>query len=155
MMWRRDRVVVVSWLWCAMLVALVSGCAELTSAFTSGVDRTFLQKVKDLKAYQLKVIDDFTAGPGKQWDQAKVDSACTQGNTMFQEAAAYAEGKGSDRKAAVDLLHDVFKKNCEFLGRGTLLSAAASTELKQEVESNYANAIAGECSRASGSPTTC
>jgi hypothetical protein len=148
-MWRRDRVVV-GWLWLVLLAALVSGCATL-----AGVDRTFLQKLDGLKTYQMSFIDEFTAGPGKQWDQAKLQGACEQGNSLFQEAAAYAEGKGGDRKAQVDLLHDVFKKNCEILGRGSLLSPAASAQLKEEVQSNFADAIAGECSHASGSPATC
>lgn len=149
-MWRRDRVVV-GWLWLVLLAAVASGCALLTS----GVDRTFLQKLDGLKTYQMNFIDEFTAGPGKQWDQAKLEGACVQGNGLFQEAAAYAEGKGGDRKAAVDLLHDVFKKSCETLGKGSLLSPAASAQLKEEVQSSYADAIAGECSHASGSPATC
>lgn len=149
-MWRRGRVVV-GWLWLALLGLVVGGCASLTS----GVDRSFLEKLDGLKAYQMNFIDEFTAGPGKQWDQARVQSASAQGNGMFQEAAAYADGKGGDRKAAVDLLHDVFKKNCEFLGGGALLSSAASEQLEEEVESNYADARAGECARASGSPATC
>lgn len=148
-MWRKDRVVV-GWFWLALLGLLAGGCATLTS----GVDRTFLAKLDGLKAYHMSFIDEFTAGPGKQWDQARVQGACSQGNGMFQEAAAYAEGKGGDRKAAIDLLHDVFKNNCEVLGRGTLLSGAASQQLKEEVEGNYADARAGECSRA-GLPATC
>jgi hypothetical protein len=122
---------------------------------TSGVDRTFLEKLDGLKAYHMNFIDEFTAGPGKQWDQARLQSACARGDGMFQEAAAYAEGKGGDRKAAVDLLHGVFKNNCEILGRGALLGSTASEQLKEEIEGNYADARAGECARASGSPATC
>jgi hypothetical protein len=149
-MWRRDRVAV-SWLWMVLLAAAVSGCAALGT----GVDRTFLQKLDGLKSYQLGFIDQFTAGAGKQWDRTQVDSACAQGDGMFQEATAYAEGKGGDRKAAVTLLYDVFKRSCDVLSRGSLFTPVASAELKEEINSSYADAIRGECSRAPGSPATC
>jgi hypothetical protein len=133
-----------------LLAAVLSGCAGL-----GGVDRTFLQKLDGLKTYQMSFVDQFTAGAGKQWDQAQVDSACTKGNGMFQEVAAYAEGKGGNRKAAVDLIHDVFKRSCDVLSRGSLFTPAAGAELKEEIDSSYADAIRGECSRAPGSPATC
>ena len=103
-----------------------------------------------LKALHLKFIDDFTYGPGKSYDQNKIDEMYNMGDFMFRAALEYEMQKDKDQNRidAFNLLYTQFIADHLFLIESNqFFSAVFASELRSEVEQNYNLAIKGELSR--------
>ena len=126
----------------------LSGCGIFVSHYDAGAYQYFTS----LKAYHLKFLDDYQAGPGKSFDPAKVGSTCDTGDLKFREARAYADGKSDKTRVnAVDILNNVFKKNCSLLlEQKRLFGVGYAKEQAADAAKNYDLAIHGEASRVGG-----
>jgi hypothetical protein len=133
-------------LWILGLASLL-GCG----AFVSPYDARSYEYLTQLKAYHLKFIDNFTAGPGKSWNEPAVSQACDAGDLKFKEAIEYEKGKPSPdetRLNAFTILNDEFHDNCkELMQKGRLFSPAYSAEKRAEIDQDYNLAIKGETIR--------
>ena len=130
-----------------VVVSLLSlqGCGIFVSHYDAGAYQYFTT----LKAYHLKFLDDFVAGPGKSFDLAKIKSTCDVGDLKFREARAYAEGKDDKTRVdAVRLLNNVFQRDCDLLVKEKrLFGTGFAKQEAAEATTNYDFAIKGEASR--------
>lgn len=126
-------------------VILLGGCRW----FVSHYDATAYENFTNLKAFHLKFFDDYgVADQGKTFDGAKIRATCDTGELRFREAKTYADGKGDQSRArAVDILHKVFRRDCDLAIRAKRLTEEYVKEQKPQVAKNYDLAVAGESDR--------
>jgi hypothetical protein len=127
------------------LLASLGGCQVLEPP-----SKSFDQSLTNLSQFQLAFIDTYTAGQGKQWDDAKLRADINQGEAMFSTAmAGVADQK---RLQALDILHRQFQKDYTFLQTRAkegkpFFSVAAAQQKKLLIEQNYDLARKGELVR--------
>ena len=132
-----------------VLSAIVSGGCAL---FVSSYDATNFEKLTSLKAYHLKLLEDFTEGKAKSFDRTRLDTESDAGELKFREAEEYGQGQHDQTRVnGIRILHERFTTHCDLLKRsGTLFHDAFSRELRGEIGKDYDEAIKGEKVRPGG-----
>jgi hypothetical protein len=125
------------------LAAGLQGCALL-----SNYSATSYAQLTGLKAYHLKLIDDFTSDTPVPLDQAKLAAESGEGELKFREAEEYSAGlKDQSRTYNLNILHTMFGNNLAWLQKGNTYSKANAQEQKTVLQSAYDQAIRGETLR--------
>ena len=136
------------------LIRYVVAFLFLLASFTgcqTGTDQGTLQSLDSLNQFQVAFIDTYTAAPGKQWDEAKLESDIATGEAMFTKAMA---GVSDQKRAnALGILHRQFQKDYTFLETREkegkpFFSVAAAQQKKLLIQQNYNLAKKGETLRA-------
>jgi hypothetical protein len=126
-----------------LLFTILVGCQ-------SGPDLAAVQSFTSLRQFHVAFIDTYTAAPGKQWDDAKLQADINKGDAMFSSATAGVTDQ--KRRQALEILYRQFQKDYTFLQQRAkegkpFFSVAASHEKKQLVQENYDLANKGELVR--------
>lgn len=126
----------------------LGGCASL---FVSPYDAANYEKLTSLKAFHLKLLDDFTEGGGNVFDADKLKALADAGELKFREAEEYAAGRGDQSRVdGLKILHASFMSTCQTLMRdGKLYPAGPARTSRSIIAINYDKAIKGETVRAS------
>ena len=123
-----------------MIVFSLSGCISL-----SNYSAKSYVHLTELKAYNLKLYDDFTTEKPQSVDINKVTQIESTGDLKFREAIVYAEGMNDKlRTDNIKELQSMFEDNVSWLKKGKTFSKAYSREMKEQTVRAYNLAIKGE-----------
>jgi hypothetical protein len=125
------------------LLAGFTGCQ-------TGTDQGTVQSLDSLNQFHVAFIDSYTAGPGKQWDEAKLQTDIATGDGMFTKATAGVSDQ--KRATALEILHRQFQKDYTFLEKRAkegkpFFSVPLAQEKRKTVQEEYDLAKKGELAR--------
>lgn len=128
------------------LVVCLAGCV---ATFNQG----HYENLTRLKAYHLKLIDDFTVKEEHSFSKSKLSDYQEQGDLKFREAMEYTEPIGDElRINGLRILWELFERHVSELHTDEeLLPSVMAEQMKEAIQANYDEAIKGELSR-NGAP---